>query len=129
MWFVMSVMMCSLTTWDSYLFLKKVHGIPTTKNNWIKFFSNLHFVQPCLALNWRPHDFLPDWWLGLWMSLLLKYFKVKVLYLLQQSYPMRHKEVHFVHIPPALKYVYDFVRSRFSPKMRERCMVSLIKCA
>lgn len=47
----------------------------------------------------------------------------------QQSYPMRHKEVHFLHIPPALKYVYDFARSRFSPKMRERCMVSVVACA
>ncbi|KAG8263329.1 hypothetical protein J6590_035167 [Homalodisca vitripennis] len=41
----------------------------------------------------------------------------------EQSYPMRHKEIHCVHVPAALRYVYDFARSRFSNKMRSRFMI------
>uniref|UniRef100_A0A069DTA5 Putative phosphatidylinositol transfer protein sec14 n=1 Tax=Panstrongylus megistus TaxID=65343 RepID=A0A069DTA5_9HEMI len=38
----------------------------------------------------------------------------------EQSVPMRHKEVHFINVPSALKYVYDFTRSRLSQKIRDR---------
>ncbi|XP_054275661.1 clavesin-2 [Macrosteles quadrilineatus] len=41
----------------------------------------------------------------------------------EQSYPMRHKEIHLVNVPTALRYVYDFARSRFSNKMRTRFMI------
>lgn len=41
----------------------------------------------------------------------------------EQSLPMRHKEIHCLNVPPALRYVYDFARSRFSPKMRDRFMI------
>lgn len=43
---------------------------------------------------------------------------------LQQSLPMRHKEVHFLNLPTPLKYVYDFARNRFSQKIRSRFLVS-----
>lgn len=44
-------------------------------------------------------------------------------FLFQQSVPMRHKEVHFINVPSALKYVYDFTRSRLSQKIRDRFTV------
>lgn len=43
--------------------------------------------------------------------------------LFQQSLPMRHKAIHCLNVPSALKYVYDFARSRFSQKIRDRFMV------
>ncbi|XP_039286268.1 alpha-tocopherol transfer protein-like [Nilaparvata lugens] len=41
----------------------------------------------------------------------------------EQSIPMRHKEIHLINVPAALRYVYDFARTRFSPKMRSRFTV------
>ncbi|XP_044731779.1 retinaldehyde-binding protein 1-like [Chrysoperla carnea] len=38
----------------------------------------------------------------------------------EQSYPMRHKEVHIVHLLPAFKFVVDFARTRVSSKMKDR---------
>ncbi|CAH1171343.1 unnamed protein product [Phaedon cochleariae] len=41
----------------------------------------------------------------------------------EQSFPMRHKDIHVVNIPTALKYVYDFARSLMSQKLKERLVV------
>lgn len=41
----------------------------------------------------------------------------------EQSVPMRHKEVHCLNVPSALKYVYDFTRSRLSQKIKDRFIV------
>lgn len=38
---------------------------------------------------------------------------------------MRHKEVHCLNMPQALRYVYDFAKSNMSQKLKERIMVSL----
>lgn len=40
---------------------------------------------------------------------------------------MRHKEIHFLNMPPALKYIYDFAKSNMSQKLKERIMVSIQK--
>lgn len=41
----------------------------------------------------------------------------------EQSIPMRHKEVHLVNVPTAVKYVIDACKSIISKKMRERLQV------
>ncbi|XP_050294749.1 retinaldehyde-binding protein 1 [Anthonomus grandis grandis] len=41
----------------------------------------------------------------------------------EQSFPMRHKEIHILNMPHALKYVYDFAKSNMSQKLKERIMV------
>ncbi|KAJ8877928.1 hypothetical protein PR048_022387 [Dryococelus australis] len=41
----------------------------------------------------------------------------------EQSVPMRHKEVHVLNIPVALRYVYDFAHNRFSDKIQKRFMI------
>ncbi|KAF5300700.1 hypothetical protein FQA39_LY11062 [Lamprigera yunnana] len=38
----------------------------------------------------------------------------------EQSFPMRHKEIHILNLATMYKYVYDFAASRVSPKIRER---------
>ncbi|XP_030762846.1 alpha-tocopherol transfer protein-like [Sitophilus oryzae] len=40
----------------------------------------------------------------------------------EQSFPMRHKEIHFINMPQALKYVYDFAKNNMSQKIKERIM-------
>nr|CAD7256365.1 unnamed protein product [Timema shepardi] len=37
----------------------------------------------------------------------------------EQSVPMRHKEIHILNVPTALKYVYDFAHNRFNLWMKE----------
>lgn len=44
--------------------------------------------------------------------------------LFQQSLPIRHKEIHLIYLPKAVKYVYDFAKSILSKKMSERMTVS-----
>ncbi|XP_060535535.1 retinaldehyde-binding protein 1 [Cylas formicarius] len=41
----------------------------------------------------------------------------------EQSFPMRHKEIHLVNMPQALKYVYDFAKSNMSAKLKDRLTV------
>nr|CAD7429939.1 unnamed protein product [Timema monikensis] len=41
----------------------------------------------------------------------------------EQSVPMRHKEIHILNVPTALKYVYDFAHNRFSEKMKNRFII------
>lgn len=41
----------------------------------------------------------------------------------EQSIPMRHKEVHLVHVPSAVKYVIEAGKSMISKKMKERLQV------
>ncbi|PSN35983.1 hypothetical protein C0J52_14388 [Blattella germanica] len=38
----------------------------------------------------------------------------------EQSVPMRHKEVHLINVPAALRYLYDLISSILSEKMRNR---------
>ncbi|XP_071443933.1 retinaldehyde-binding protein 1-like [Hetaerina americana] len=38
----------------------------------------------------------------------------------EQAVPMRHKEIHFLHVPSAFRMVYDFCKSLFTEKMRNR---------
>ncbi|KAK5637887.1 hypothetical protein RI129_000190 [Pyrocoelia pectoralis] len=38
----------------------------------------------------------------------------------EQSFPMRHKEIHLIHMPTMYKYVYDFAASRVTQKIRDR---------
>lgn len=44
----------------------------------------------------------------------------------EQSLPMRHKEIHLVNVPASLKWLIDFVKTRVSPKIKNRlnCYVS-----
>nr|CAD7395013.1 unnamed protein product [Timema cristinae] len=44
----------------------------------------------------------------------------------EQSVPMRHKEIHILNVPTALKYVYDFAHNRFSEKMKNRFIVRTV---
>lgn len=41
----------------------------------------------------------------------------------EQSIPARHKEVHFINVPSALKYVYEFFLSKLSNKMKSRLTI------
>ncbi|ENN76065.1 retinaldehyde-binding protein 1 [Dendroctonus ponderosae] len=41
----------------------------------------------------------------------------------EQSFPMRHKEIHCLNMPQALRYVYDFAKSNMSQKLKQRFMV------
>ncbi|XP_055532198.1 clavesin-2 [Wyeomyia smithii] len=41
----------------------------------------------------------------------------------EQSIPMRHKEVHFVNVPSAVKYVIEAGKAIISKKMKERLQV------
>lgn len=44
----------------------------------------------------------------------------------EQSIPMRHKEVHLVNVPSAVKYVIDAGKSMLSRKMKDRLQVRTI---
>lgn len=52
--------------------------------------------------NWNPSDF------------------ARILKWGEQSVPARHKAVHCVNVPHAVKFVLDFAKSKVSPKMKER---------
>lgn len=52
--------------------------------------------------NWNPTDF------------------ARILKWGEQSVPARHKAIHCVNVPHAVKFVLDFAKSRVSPKMKER---------
>lgn len=55
--------------------------------------------------NWNPTDF------------------ARILKWGEQSVPARHKAVHCVNVPHAVKFVLDFAKSKVSPKMKERFQV------
>lgn len=38
----------------------------------------------------------------------------------EQSWPIRHKAVHCVNVPSAVKFVLDYAKSKISSKMRDR---------
>ncbi|XP_069686607.1 clavesin-1 [Periplaneta americana] len=38
----------------------------------------------------------------------------------EQSIPMRHKEIHLINVPAALRYLYDIISGLVSEKMRSR---------
>ncbi|KAF2892121.1 hypothetical protein ILUMI_14052, partial [Ignelater luminosus] len=42
----------------------------------------------------------------------------------EQSFPMRHKEIHVLNMPTVYKYVYNFMLSRISEKIRDRVRVT-----
>lgn len=52
--------------------------------------------------NWNPTDF------------------ARILKWGEQSLPARHKAIHCVNVPQAIKFVLDFAKSKVSPKMKER---------
>lgn len=52
--------------------------------------------------NWNPRDFTRSLSWG------------------EQSWPARHKGVHFINVPTAVKFVMDVARSKLSSKMRDR---------
>ncbi|KAL1457146.1 hypothetical protein WDU94_001807 [Cyamophila willieti] len=41
----------------------------------------------------------------------------------EQSIPARHKDVHFINVPSPVRFVYDFVLSKLSPKMKSRMKI------
>jgi len=43
--------------------------------------------------------------------------------LFQQSLPLRHKEVHLINVPSAVRYLYDLISNIMSEKMRSRFRV------
>lgn len=57
----------------------------------------------------------------------LTYFTPKEFYTVvkwgEQSLPLRHKELHFINVPSALRYIYEFFQSIFSEKIRSRFMI------
>lgn len=55
--------------------------------------------------NWNPTDF------------------ARILKWGEQSVPARHKAVHCVNVPHAVKFVLDFAKNKVSPKMKERFQV------
>lgn len=55
--------------------------------------------------NWNPTDFA-------------RLFKWA-----EQSYPLRHKEIHLINVPSTLKWLIDFVKNRVSNKIRQRLSV------
>lgn len=62
-------------------------------------------IQTAHITNWNPTDF----------SRILKWG--------EQSWPARHKSVHCVNVPHAVKFVLDFAKSKVSSKMKERFQV------
>lgn len=46
---------------------------------------------------------------------------------LQNSAPMRHKEMHFINIPGTVAKILEFCISLFNDKLRSRVMVSIAK--
>lgn len=55
--------------------------------------------------NWSPSDFS------------------RILNWGEQSVPARHKAVHLINVPHAVKFVLDFAKSKVSAKMKERFQV------
>jgi len=43
--------------------------------------------------------------------------------LFQQSIPLRHKEIHLINVPAAVRYFYDLISALVSDKMRSRVKV------
>lgn len=41
----------------------------------------------------------------------------------EQSFPMRHKEIHIINMPQGVKYVFDFAKSHMSQKLKDRFFV------
>lgn len=52
--------------------------------------------------NWNPTDF------------------ARILKWGEQSVPARHKAIHCVNVPPTVKFVLDFAKTRVSAKMKDR---------
>lgn len=46
--------------------------------------------------------------------------------LFQQSLPLRHKEIHLVNVPSAVRYFYDLISGIMSEKIRSRLRVKYI---
>lgn len=44
----------------------------------------------------------------------------------EQSIPMRHKEIHLVNVPSAVKYVVDAGKSIITRKMKDRLQVGIL---
>lgn len=55
--------------------------------------------------NWKPADFSRSLRWG------------------EQSWPARHKAVHAINVPSAVKFVMDFARTKLSPKLKDRFMI------
>lgn len=62
----------------------------------------MHGVSAAHITNWRPSDF----------GRILKWG--------EQSWPARHKAIHCVNVPPTVKFVLDFAKSRVSSKIKDR---------
>ncbi|XP_026475304.1 retinaldehyde-binding protein 1-like [Ctenocephalides felis] len=41
----------------------------------------------------------------------------------EHSIPMRHKQVHVLNMPSAIRYVYEFSKTRISAKIKDRIMI------
>ncbi|KRT81087.1 CRAL-TRIO domain containing protein [Oryctes borbonicus] len=41
----------------------------------------------------------------------------------EHSYPVRHKVVYIMNLPPSIKYVLDFAKTRLSEKLRDRILL------
>lgn len=62
-------------------------------------------VTAAHVTNWKPNDF------------------ARILKWGEQSWPARHKAIHCVNVPQAVKWVMDFARTRVSHKIRERFLI------
>lgn len=63
---------------------------------------NMSGVTAAHVTNWNPRDFSRSLRWG------------------ESSWPARHKGVHCVNVPSAVKFVMDFARAKLSAKMRDR---------
>ena len=41
----------------------------------------------------------------------------------QKTIPMRHKEIHFMNLPPAVHAIFEFVKTLLSDKIKNRFQV------
>lgn len=46
-----------------------------------------------------------------------------VLFIFQNSTPMRHKSTHFINVPPYANKVFDFFTALLNDKLKNRVMV------
>lgn len=68
-------------------------------------FSDITGITAAHITNWSPTDFS------------------RILNWGEQSVPARHKAVHLINVPHAVKFVLDFAKSKVSAKMKERFQV------
>lgn len=88
-----------------FIALETLLADPTNQVLGFTHVLNMQGASAAHVTNWNPRDF------------------ARALRWGEQSWPARHKVVHCINLPGAVRFVMDFARTRLSSKMRDRVLV------